>query len=434
MRYPFGMDVATTLKRWITDLDRERARSFGRFVWHRFVEDRCFESAGALAYATLFALVPLAAVVFGIVSLFPFYETWIDTLSTFVFANFVPRAAETVADFLRESATNARGLPGLGAITLLVTALLTLASIEDTFNRIWRVTTPRRALSRVLIYWSALTLLPLLTVASLAISSYVASMPLLSTSDDPEGGVSHALLRLLPLLLEFATFSLAYRFIPNRTVAARHAMLGGLLATVLFEMAKSGFAYYLGRANYQQLYGAVAVIPIFLIWIYVSWMVVLLGASIAASLSAFRFQPRASRLPAGFEFFGLLRLLGRFAEAQNDGSGLHTEDLRRLEPSLTDDLLMRMLGEMAAIKVLQRTESGEWVLVRDLDHLSLGELYEAASLRVPTGEMWLPCRDDALGRRAEAALNELRLPLREQLKRSVATILRSNERNSTEGK
>ena len=420
MRYACRMRVLTTLQRWIAELDRERIQAFGKFLWHRFLEDRCFESAGALAYATLFALVPLAAVVFGVVSMFPLYEVFVDRLTGFVFANFVPRAAETVADFLETSAANARGLPGLGAIALLVTALLTLASIEDTFNRIWRVTTARRALSRVLIYWTAMTLLPLLAVASLAVSSYVASLPLLMRAgESQEVG---ALLRVLPVLLELAAFTLAYRFIPNRTVATRHALVGGVLAMVLFEAAKAGFAAYLGRANYQALYGAVAVIPIFLLWIYVSWVVVLLGASIAASLAAFRFQPRALRLPPGYELFGLLRLLGRFAEAQNTGRGLHTDELRRLEPMLTDDLLMRMLGQMHAIQVLQRTESGEWVLVRDLDHLCLSELYEAAGLRIPVFEAWLPQRDDALGRSAEAALNELRLPVREQLKRSVATI------------
>lgn len=414
------MQALDILRRWNSELDRERVQAFSKFLWHRFVEDRCFESAGALAYATLFALVPLAAVVFGVLSMFPMYETWIDRLSAFVFANFVPRAAENVAEFLRTSAANARVLPGVGALALLATALLTLASIEDTFNRIWRVTTPRRALSRVLIYWAALSLLPLLAVASLAVSSYLASLPLLvDAGESREAGFFwHA----LPTGLEWLTFTLAYRFIPNRTVAFRHALLGGVLATLLFEAAKWGFAQYLGRASYQEIYGAVAVIPIFLLWIYVSWVVVLLGASIAASLAAFRFQPRALRLPAGYELFGLLRLLGRFAEAQNTGRGLHTDELRELEPMLTDDLLMRMLGDMHAIQVLQRTEDGAWVLVRDLDHLDLSELYEAAGLRVPVAEAWLPEREDRLGRCAEAALNELRLPLREQLKRSVATI------------
>lgn len=420
------MPLSESLRRWYTELDRERGRAFGRFVWLRFLEDRCFESAGALAYATLFALVPLAAVVFGVVSMFPLYETWVDELTEFVFANFVPQAAKTVSDFLRESATNARGLPGLGAFTLLVTALLTLASIEDTFNRIWRVTAARRALSRVLTYWAALTLLPLLAVASLIVSSYVTSIEFLGDYGQGEP-LWHGLLGALPLVLELVAFSVAYRVIPNRTVSARHALIGGLLAMLLFELAKAGFAYYLSRANYQALYGAMAVIPIFLIWIYVSWVVVLLGASIVASLAAFRFQPAAMRLPAGYEFFGLLRLIGRFQEAQNSGHGLHTEELRRLEPLLTDDLLMRMLGEMAAVKVLQRTESGEWVLVRDLNHLTMGELYEASGLRIPAAEAWLPCREDALGKLAEAGLNELRLPLREQLKRSVATILKAGD-------
>lgn len=116
MQYPCRMRMIETTRRWISELDRERIQAFARFLWHRFVEDRCFESAGALAYATLFALVPLATVVFGVLAMFPLYETWIDQLSAFVFANFVPSAAENVSEFLQTSAQNARVLPGVGAI------------------------------------------------------------------------------------------------------------------------------------------------------------------------------------------------------------------------------------------------------------------------------------------------------------------------------
>ena len=154
---------------------RERTFVFVRFLVRRFVEDRCFDSAATLAYATLFAAVPLAAVIFGVVSMFPFYEDWVEQLTRFIFENFMPSAADSVSGFLAEAAGNARALSGVGAVTVLVTALLTLSRIEDTFNRIWRVSTPRRALSRLLIYWAAMTLLPLLAVASFAMSSYLAS-------------------------------------------------------------------------------------------------------------------------------------------------------------------------------------------------------------------------------------------------------------------
>ncbi|HRN59258.1 MAG TPA: YihY family inner membrane protein, partial [Chiayiivirga sp.] len=200
---------------WI-DPHRERVRSFLRFLARRFIEDRCFDSAATLAYATLFAAVPLAAVVFGIVSMFPIYENWVEDLTRFIFANFMPTAADSVASFLAEAAGNARTLSAVGAITVLLTALLTLSRIEDTFNRIWRVSAPRRALSRLLIYWAAMTLLPLLAVASFAVSSYLTSLPLLA--DEAQHGI---LLRVLPVGLELLTFTLAYRLIPNRTVVFR---------------------------------------------------------------------------------------------------------------------------------------------------------------------------------------------------------------------
>ncbi len=397
---------------------RERTFVFVRFLVRRFVEDRCFDSAATLAYATLFAAVPLAAVIFGVVSMFPFYEDWVEQLTRFIFENFMPSAADSVSGFLAEAAGNARALSGVGAVTVLVTALLTLSRIEDTFNRIWRVEESRSALSRLLIYWAAITLLPLLAVASFAVSSYVASLPLLGNPMERGG-----LLRLLPILLELLAFSLAYRLIPNRTVPARHALIAGVLATLLFELAKWGFALYLTRANYQALYGAIAVIPIFLIWLYVSWVVVLLGASLAASLSAFRFQPAHRRLPDGFELYGLLRLLGRLWQAQGAGNGLQIEHLQQLEPSLRDDTLMQLLQALVDARVVQRMENGAFALVRDLDHLSLQELYDCANVRIPLNQARLPDVADAIGRQAQAELDQLRQLLQSRMRRSVAQVL-----------
>lgn len=415
----------------IPQATRERAGSFFRFLARRFVDDRCFDSASALAYATLFALVPLFAVVFGVVSMFPLYQTWVDKLTGFVFANFVPGAANTVADFLREAAVNARGLPGLGILVVLATALLTLNRIETTFNRIWRVATPRRFLARLLIYWAALTLLPLLAVASLAVSSYLASVPLFGENG---AQVPRGLLGLLPVGLEFVAFALAYWLIPNRSVRLSHAALAALLATALFEAAKFGFAVYLSNANYQALYGAIAVIPIFLVWIYLSWVVVLLGASFAASLSAFRYQPAATRLKPGDELYGMLRLIGRFSQLRRTGGSFHTAELVQLEPTISDDLLMRLLADLSRVQLIRRTEEGGYALVRDLSQTSLGELIQAAGLRLPADDAALPEANDAIGRRAVAVLDLLRQPLSEPLRRSLADVLQCDVLQSADAK
>lgn len=417
------MQAAARIAQWLNHEKRERIRAFVRFLARRFWDDDCLQAAGALSYTTLLALVPLTAAVLGVVAMFPVWQRWGDALTIYLFTHFVPKAAANVADTIRSLAANARGMTGFGAAGLLATALLTMASIEDAFNRIWRVATPRRPVARFLIYWAALTLGPLLAIASLAISSYLFSLPVVAVAE--QSAWSKFGLNLLPPVLEATAFSLAYAAIPNRSVAWRHAFAGGLLATVLFEGAKDAIAYYLTRASYQQLYGALAAFPIFLLWIWVSWLVVLLGASFAASLSAFRFQPAAMRLPPGHEFYALLRVLGRFAQAREAGRGLHTAQLHELEPILTDDLLQRLLAALVGIAVLRRAESGEWLLSRDLGSVSLREVCEAANLRIPLSDVSLPCATDALGQRVQAALDELRVPLRARMAHGVGAIYES---------
>ena len=167
-----------------------------------------------------------------------------------------------------------------------------------------------------------------------------------------------------------------------------------------------GLGLYLGSFNsYSKIYGPLAAVPILLLWIYLSWVAVLLGASLASSMSEFRYQPASMRLPLGFEMYGLLRLLARFNEVRKEGRGLHSDEIERLEPMLTDALVQQMLAQLCEINVVRRAENGEWLLSRDLDELTLAELYEACQLRIPIAEARLPCHDDSLGRSAVAVMD-----------------------------
>lgn len=405
-------------------VDRERVRSFARFLWRRFRDDNCFQTAGALSYTSLVALVPLTATVLGVIAMFPIYQRWGDALTAFLFRHFVPHAAASISDYVRVFAQSARGLTGIGAAGVLATSFFTMASIEDAFNRIWRVPVARRAHARFLVYCAFLLFGPLLAVASLAASSYVLSLPMVVMAR--QSAAMRLGLRLLPVALQLVAFTAAYKAIPNRSVRFSHALIGGTLAALLLEAAKYGFASYLAHASYEQVYGAMAIAPIFLLWIWVSWLVVLLGATVAAALSAFRYQPSEMCLPRGFEFYALLRLLGRIAHGGARANGLHTAQMHELEPILTDDLLQRLLASLAGIGVVERDPHGLWRLVRDLDEVGLVELYEAVGLPIPVGDAVLPCHDDALGVRVQAALDTLRLPLREHMQRSVGSILPSD--------
>ncbi|MDR6095658.1 YihY family inner membrane protein [Stenotrophomonas sp. SORGH_AS_0321] len=416
------MEPLNTINLWMERArDRPRAASFGRFLWRRFLDDRLFQAAAALAYTTVFALVPLAIVVFGVLSAFPVFDRWSDQLSDYVFSNFVPSAARAAEGYLRQFSASAGQLTAAGFIALVISLLITLNSVEETFNQIWRVGSSRPKLTRFLVYWTVLTLGAMLAAASLAVSARVFALPLFGTQEGQ--WLADFSLRLAPVLIEFVCITLVYRVVPHHTVKWKHAVPGAILAAILLELVKWGIGAYLGSfQSYQKLYGTVAFVPILLLWIYLCWVAVLLGASLASSMAAFRYQPVELRLPQGYEFYALLRLLGRFQQARVLGKALDEDEILQHEPMMTDSLLQQLLCDMERIALVRRVESGEWMLARDLEQLTLGDLYESTQLRIPVAEQHLPYRQDSLGQAALAALDELRLPLREKLKRRVSDI------------
>lgn len=417
------MEPQDTRTRWTDRLrDRARAMSFARFLWRRFLDDRLFEAAGALSFTTTFALVPLSMVVFGVLSAFPVFEEWRDVLSEFVFANFVPSSAQGIRDWLMSFSENTGKLTAVGVIALVVSVLVTLVGVETAFNRIWRVHTARPQLSRFLVYWTVLTLGALVAAASLSVLGRLFALDVFRSGAGQ--WLQGAMLEAAPVVIELLAFATIYRVVPHRTVQWRHAFAGALVAVVLLEIGRALISVYLGSFNaYQNIYGAVAFVPIFLLWLYFGWASVLLGASFASSVSAFRYQPAHLRLPQGYEIYAMLRLLDRLREARANGRGLHSDEILEAEPVLTDALVQDTLADLASINVVQRAESGEWLLARDLDALTLAELYEAGQLRIPIAEAHLPGADDARGAAVIATIDALRLPLRDLLRRRVGDCL-----------
>jgi membrane protein len=365
-------------------------------------------------------------VVFGMLAAFPEFGKLSTQLGDYIFSNFVPSAAQSVKTHLMHFSLNAGKLTAAGVVALVVSLLVTLTNVEGTFNRIWRVRSARPKFGRFLVYWTVLTLGAVFAAASLAVSARFFALSVFQTQAGSL--LVNVLLGLAPAAIELTAFAALYRVVPHRTVRWRHAFSGALLATLLVELMKWVIGTYLsGFATYSRIYEKLAFVPIFLLWIFFAWLAVLLGASFAASVSAFRYQPASSRLPEGYEMYGLLRLLARFEQSRTHGRGLHSDDIQRLEPSLTDALVQQMLGQLAAIDVVRRGEAGEWLLARDLDELSLADLYEACHLRIPVAEAHLPGRDDDIGVTVAAAIDELRIPLRDLLKRRVNSIWNTKE-------
>jgi membrane protein len=283
-------------------LDRHRAASFVRFTVRRFLDEHCLQTAGALSFTSLFALVPLITVVLGILAAFPVFAQWTGKITAFIFANFVPATGDVVQTYFTQFAENASKATAVGILILVFSAVSLMLSIEDAFNRIWRVTTQRKPAARFAMYWTTLTLGPLLFVAALAVSSWLLATPLIEEADT-HVPIKQYLLGWAPFFMQWAALTIAYILIPNCRVNWRYGVLGALLIAIAFEIAKRAFATYItSGASYEQIYGALASVPIFIFWIYLSWILVLLGASLTASMAAFDYTPKSAAsipVPAG---------------------------------------------------------------------------------------------------------------------------------------
>lgn len=262
-------------------------KTLGRFVREvvkRFEQDRCQRVAGALSFTTVLTIVPLTAVMLAVLSLAPGFTAWMSVIQDFIYSNFVPTAGEVVQKYLTQFAGKAGRLTAFGLLFLAITAIMLMATIEQAFNDIWRVANTRKRLHRFLAYCALLALGPVLVAGSLALTSKFFNLPFLGRA---EVTILHNVFDvMLPLVFEFGAVVMLYTVVPNVTVLWRNALVGGLIAALLLEAAKYLFAAAMKYfTTYQIIYGAIAVLPIFLVWIYISWVIVLLGAIVAATLN-----------------------------------------------------------------------------------------------------------------------------------------------------
>lgn len=265
-----------------------------KVLWKRIDNDAMTTQAGNLAFVSLLALVPLIAVVFALFAAFPVFSDISVQLKNFIFTNFMPAAGNTLQRYLEQFVANVHRMTAVGAVGLIVTALLLMHSVDSALNAIWRSDKKRPLVYSFAVYWMILTLGPLLAGASLAISSYLLSLKWINVT-----GVTSLvdqMLRFFPLLLSWLSFWLLYSIVPTQRVPSRDALTGALVAGLLFELGKKGFALYVTMfPSYQLIYGVLAVIPILFLWVYWTWCIVLLGAEITVTLDDYRQFKRQER-------------------------------------------------------------------------------------------------------------------------------------------
>ena len=395
---------------------------FLAYLWQRFESDQCMRAAAALAYTSLLALVPLFTVLFVSLSAFPAFQDWRETIESFIFRNFVPALGEQVRGYLIDFSAKARGLQAIGVTVLLLTVLAMLSTIESTFNVIWGVRRRRPFMVRLLVYWSVLTLGPVLIGTGMVLTSYVIALPLLAGQ---LADVSIQLIALLPLTATTLAFVLFFKLIPYRPVPIRHALIGGVVASVLFELAKHAFALFVTRFPSQEaIYGAFATVPIFLTWIYLSWVIVLLGAEITQCLSTFRLpRPRQHAvLAADDPLYCTYRVLLRLHEAQGRGASLSDRGLLRLEVDFGYAAINAALETLDSAGWVSRDDHFEWMLARDLDRLTLLDLLRLTP-SFPLREDVQPLAADASDRVLHTRLLALAQWSEEHLRTPLAELL-----------
>ncbi|WP_044873844.1 virulence factor BrkB family protein [Pseudomonas sp. LFM046] len=342
---------------------------FWRFLLQRFIADRGTNSAAALTYTSLFAVVPMMTVTFTMLSAIPAFQGTGEQIQSFIFHNFVPSTGEALQEYLRAFTVQARHLTWVGVGLLVVTAFMMLVTIEKAFNTIWRVRQPRRGVYSFLLYWAMLSLGPLLLGAGFAVSTYITSLSLISGPDALIG--AQTLLGFMPLLSSIAAFTLIYAAVPNARVPVRHALAGGTFAALLFEAAKALFGLYVSFfPGYQLIYGAFATVPLFLLWIYLSWVIVLLGAELVCNLST-PWHWRRRALPRLLVMMGILRV---FHDRQMRGMPVRHLDVQRAGWHLPEDEWLELLELLEGQHLVCRAAGGSWVLCRDLSGYSLYQL------------------------------------------------------------
>ena len=353
-------------------------------------------------------------------SAFPVFRELMLHIETFLIANMLPESAETVAAYAEKFAENAARLTAVGILFLFVTAMIVLSTIDRAFNQIWRVARPRASVQRLFIYWAILTVGPVLIGASLSLTSWLVSQSLGLVKDLPRAG--EALLKVVPIALTGIAFSLLYFAMPNRRVLVRDALSGGFLAAFAFEGMKHGFAAYIAHfPTHTIIYGAFASVPIFLLWIYLSWIVVLGGAVAAAVMPEWRDRALRVESAPGGQFLDALKVLRILREAHHSGEIV---PLPRLHATvrLPMDRIESVLDAMSGARWVGRVANG-WALIKDAQEITVSDLYRQFVFRPGpgSGERRPADEVDRLALELAGAVEEkLGMTLEELLERAAA--------------
>lgn len=366
-----GQEIMTFLQR-LQGLADNKICAFAWFVVRRFDEERVPQAAASMTFTTLLALVPVLTVMVAVASIFPVFDRWSDSFVSFVNQTIVPQGADMVFDYINAFREQANRLTAIGSVMLVVTSLMLIRTIDNAFNRIWRVNTQRPWMMQFLVYWALLTFGPL--SLGVGISFMVGSV---QDSVLSSGAQQWADALKTAARLAFMTLLLwgLYRFVPNRFVPARQAFVGALITAFCLETARFLFTWYMGNFDgYRSIYGAFAAVPFFLLWLNLLWTLVLGGAVLTSSLSYWQGEAFRRGFDSRGRFDDVLKILLLLDAAQKEGRTLSVQEFRR-HINMGYDELGELLEKLARYGYIYSGRQG-WVLKTGADSIELSELFK----------------------------------------------------------
>jgi len=359
-----------------------RTGRFAVFVAGRMKEDQVNRVAASLSYTSTLALVPALALALAILAAFPAFSDLRDSVLDLILENFIPDTGMRMNDALETFISAAGELTTIGVAGLIVTSVLLLLTIESAFNKIFRVPRPRPILARLIVFWTVITVSPLLVGLSFSLSGYFLTIRTLLGGEDP-GPVSVFFGAAMPTVLSGIAFSLIYTAVPNRRVRIADAIIGGLTASVLFALLRYGFTSFVaGMPTYQAIYAAVAAVPVFLVWLFLSWNVILAGAVITAALPDWRRFEHERSAGEGGRLALAMDIVVALHEVAGRGIGLSQRELRRAL-GIKEAAMIPVLEELRGGGFTVFGDDSTWRLGRDLTRTPVSALVHLMGYGVP---------------------------------------------------
>ena len=360
----------------------QKSLAASHYFLRRFKQDRCSEIAAALVYMSLFALVPLMTVLYAVGSAIPTTVDLEAQIEQFLVANLLPESSQEVAAYLHTFSQQAKNLTGVGVLILTLTAILMLRNVERAFNNIWRNRANRGAVSSFLLYWAVLSLAPVMLGLGLGIQAYLyAAANALAGLDSL--GISTFVLSLLPFTLSVLGLTALYMTVPNCAVRFQHALLGGLVAAIAFSLARATFTTVIANSSYTLVYGAFAAVPVFLLWLYIIWSIILVGAILVHSLSDYQSAEQANR-PTLLKALDALYLLWR---AQRQGTPVSEAALLRdrdvVIGGLDGESWRFIRDQLMDARLIAQNADGNFLLSRDLNTVTIDDLKKLINSELP---------------------------------------------------